>query len=149
MRVGRYEISELIGEGGMGRVFKARDTQLARIVAIKVLPAAFSTNQESLRRFEQEARATAALNHPGIMAVYDVGVHEGAPYLVSEFLEGATLRDRLAAGQLPLHTALEFAPPRRWRWRTRKGSSTGISSPRTSSSVRATASRSWTSVSPS
>jgi eukaryotic-like serine/threonine-protein kinase len=108
-RVGRYEIDTLIGEGAMGRVFGARDTQLGRTVAVKLLPLAFAADQDMVRRFEQEARATAALNHPGIMAVYDAGVHEGTPYLVSELLEGTTLRTRLEAGRLPLVTALDFA----------------------------------------
>ncbi len=93
----------------MGRVYRARDTQLVRTVAVKVLPDAFAADPDLLRRFEQEARATAALNHPGIMAIYDVGVHESAPYLVSELLEGTTLRERMSAGRLPFATVLDFA----------------------------------------
>jgi eukaryotic-like serine/threonine-protein kinase len=93
----------------MGRVYRARDTQLVRTVAVKVLPEAFTAAPDLLRRFEQEARATAALNHPGIMAIYDVGVHENAPYLVSELLEGTTLRERMSAGRLPFATVLDFA----------------------------------------
>ena len=108
-QIGRYEILGLLGEGGMGRVYRARDPQLARVVAVKVLPQAFAADEDRLRRFEQEARATAALNHPGIMGVFDVGVHEGAPYLVSELLEGTTLRARMDVGRLPIEKALDFA----------------------------------------
>jgi serine/threonine protein kinase len=74
----------------MGEVYRARDTRLNRSVAIKVLPASFATNPDRLRRFEQEARAVAALNHPNILALHDIGTHEGTSYLVSEFLEGST-----------------------------------------------------------
>ena len=108
-QIGRYEILGLLGEGGMGRVYRARDPQLARVVALKVLPQVFAADEDRLRRFEQEARATAALNHPGIMAVFDVGMHEGAPYLVSELLEGTTLRARMDAGRLPIDRTLDFA----------------------------------------
>ena len=90
--VGPYEIVALIGAGGMGEVYRARDTRLGRDVAIKVLPAEFAADPERLRRFEQEARAVAALNHPNILAIHDVGTHDGAPYLVTELLEGETLR---------------------------------------------------------
>src|SRR5262245_33536459 len=107
--IGRYEIIDLVGEGGMGRVYRARDTQLVRTVAIKVLPPAFAGDPELLRRFEQEGRATAALNHPGVMALYDVGVHEGAPYLVTELLEGQTLRQRLESGRLSVRQAIDYA----------------------------------------
>ena len=93
-----YEIVELIGTGGMGEVYRARDGRLGRDVAIKVLPAGLSADSERLRRFEQEARAVAALNHPNILALYDIGTHNGAPYLVTELLEGQTLRDVLASG---------------------------------------------------
>ena len=93
----------------MGRVYRARDPQLARVVAVKVLPEAFAADEDRLRRFEQEARATAALNHPGIMGVFDVGIHEGAPYLVSELLEGTTLRARLDAGRPSIEKTLDFA----------------------------------------
>ena len=94
-RLGRYEIRSKIGEGGMGEVYRARDEKLNRSVAIKVLPASLSQNADRLRRFEQEAQAVAALSHPNILAVYDVGSHEGSPYVVSELLEGETLRERL------------------------------------------------------
>src|SRR5215213_5107693 len=82
-RVGPYEIVGLIGAGGMGEVYRARDPRLGRDVAIKVLPTAFSADPERLRRFEQEARVAAALNHPGILAVHDIGTEAGAPYIES------------------------------------------------------------------
>src|ERR1700732_1019350 len=94
-KLGPYEIHSSLGAGGMGEVYRARDTRLNRDVAIKVLPALTTSEPERLRRFEQEARAAAALNHPNILAVYQMGLHQGAPYLVSELLEGETLRDRL------------------------------------------------------
>ncbi len=95
-RLGPYEVVALIGAGGMGEVYRARDPRLGRDVAIKVLPTAYSADPDRLRRFEQEARAAAALNHPNILAVYDIGTHNNAPYIVSELLEGETIRDRLA-----------------------------------------------------
>src|ERR1700745_3246062 len=94
-KLGRYEIRSKIGEGGMGEVYRARDEKLNRDVAIKVLPATYSQDAERLRRFEQEAQAAGALNHPNILAVYDVGSCDDAPYVVSELLEGETLRERL------------------------------------------------------
>ena len=108
-RIGRYDILSLLGQGGMGRVYRAKDSQLERTVAVKVLPEAFTADEDYLRRFEQEARATAALNHPGIVAVYDVGLHEGRPYLVSELLEGTTLRARMDARRLTLDEVLDFS----------------------------------------
>ena len=100
-KLGRYEIRSKIGEGGMGEVYRARDERINRDVAVKVLPAAYSADAERLRRFEQEAQATGALNHPNILAVYDVGTHDGAPYVVSELLEGETLREKMGGGALP------------------------------------------------
>jgi serine/threonine protein kinase/tetratricopeptide (TPR) repeat protein len=108
-RLGPYEITGLIGAGGMGEVYRARDTRLGRDVAVKVLPAEFADDPDRLRRFEQEARAVAALNHPNILVVHDVGTHEGAPYLVTELLEGESLRTRLHVGALPVSTAIDFA----------------------------------------
>src|SRR6266508_3277528 len=99
-RLGPYEILAPLGAGGMGEVYRARDPRLGREVAIKVLPASFSQDVDRLRRFEQEARAAGVLNHPNITAVYDIGQHDNAPYVVSELLEGETLRARLAAGAL-------------------------------------------------
>jgi len=94
-RLGPYEVVAAIGAGGMGEVYRARDARLGRDVAIKMLPAAFSSDPERLARFEQEARAAAALNHPNILAVYDIGTHDGAPDIVSELLEGETLRGKI------------------------------------------------------
>src|SRR5215475_14272032 len=94
-RLGPYEILSPLGAGGMGEVYRARDARLKRDVAIKVLPASFSADPDRLRRFEQEAQAAGSLNHPNILAVYDVGTHDGSPYVVSELLEGETLHARL------------------------------------------------------
>src|SRR5215213_8042436 len=91
-RIGPYEILAKVGEGGMGEVFRARDTRLGRDVAIKILPSLFSADADRLRRFEQEARAAAALNHPNVLVVYDVGDAGGVAYVVSELLDGQTLR---------------------------------------------------------
>ena len=93
----------------MGEVYKARDTRLGRDVAIKVLPAAFSADADRLHRFEQEARAAAALNHPNILAVHDIGTNGAAPFIVSELLEGTTLRERLLAGSVPVRKAIAYA----------------------------------------
>lgn len=108
-RLGPYEIVSPLGAGGMGEVYRAKDPRLGRDVAIKVLPASFSTDPDRLRRFEQEARAAGLLNHPNITSVFDIGSHDGAPYVVSELLEGETLRSRLAAGPLPTRKALDYA----------------------------------------
>src|SRR5882724_10008730 len=108
-KLGPYEITAAIGAGGMGEVYRARDSRLNRDVAIKVLPASFSSDSERLHRFEQEALAAAALNHPNILAVYDNGTQEGSPYIVSELLEGETLRERLRSGLIPLRKATEYA----------------------------------------
>ena len=107
-RIGAYEIVSAIGVGGMGEVYRARDTRLQRDVAVKVLTAGATADADRLMRFEQEARATAALNHPNIVVVYDVGSHEGQPFLVSELLEGQTLRAVLAPGPLPIRKALDY-----------------------------------------
>ena len=107
-KLGPYEIHSLLGAGGMGEVYRARDQRLRREVAIKVLPASLSADPERLRRFEQEAQATAALNHPNIVALYDTGIHEGAPYIVSELLEGETLRAKMQGRSLPLRKAIEY-----------------------------------------
>jgi serine/threonine protein kinase len=95
VKLDSYEILSLLGVGGMGEVYRARDSVLKREVAIKVLPAFISHDPERLRRFEQEAQAAAALNHPNILAVYQFGAFNGAPYLVTELLEGETLRRHL------------------------------------------------------
>ena len=100
-KLGPYEIQSPLGAGGMGEVYRARDPRLNREVAIKILPASFSADPERLQRFAQECRAAAALNHPNILAIYDIGEDRGAPYIVSELLEGQTLRDRMRNGALP------------------------------------------------
>src|SRR5689334_17479183 len=108
-RLGPYEIASLIGAGGMGEVYRARDLRLGRDVAVKVLPATFATDHARLQRFEQEARATAALNDANIVAIYDAGTFEGQPYVVSELLEGETLRSALTSGPLTLRKAVAYA----------------------------------------
>src|SRR6516225_321616 len=107
-RVGEYEVSKLIGSGGMGEVYQARDLRLARNVAIKVLPSFLTNDPDRLRRFEQEARAAAALNHPNILAVYQMGFYNGAPYVVSELLEGHTVRELVKGGPLSWRNATEY-----------------------------------------
>src|SRR5258707_12962003 len=106
--IAQYTIVSKIGEGGMGEVWRARDPRLGRDVAIKILPAEFATHADRLNRFEQEARATSALNHSNILTVYDIGTHEGSPYIVAELLEGEELRDRLDHGQIPLRKAIDY-----------------------------------------
>jgi serine/threonine protein kinase len=108
-RFGPFEVVSPVGAGGMGEVYRARDTRLDRDVALKVLPAERSGDPDRLRRFEQEARAVAALNHPNILAVHDVGSEAGAPYVVFELLQGQTLRRRLQQGSLPVRKAIEHA----------------------------------------
>jgi eukaryotic-like serine/threonine-protein kinase len=123
-RLGPYQVTALLGSGGMGEVYRARDPRLGRDVAIKVLPTAWAADadpsagsgssrarsrDDRLRRFEQEAHTVAALNHPNILALFDIGTHKGAPYLITELLEGATLRDRLGGGPLPSGTVVELA----------------------------------------
>ena len=107
--LGPYEIVESVGAGGMGEVYRARDTRLGRDVAIKVLPESVRSNPEALARFEREAKAVAALSHPNIMAIHDFGEHEGTAYAVVELLEGETLRDALVPGPLPQRKAIEYA----------------------------------------
>ncbi|MBZ5589865.1 MAG: protein kinase [Acidobacteriia bacterium] len=107
-RIGPYEIVAPLGAGGMGAVYRARDTRLGRDVAVKVLPPEFTADPDRLRRFEQEARAAGALNHPNVLSVFDVGQDGGAPYLVTELLEGQTLRERLKGGALPVRRAIEI-----------------------------------------
>src|SRR5580704_5182129 len=107
-KIGQYEILSPLGAGSMGEVYRARDTRLNRDVAIKILPELASSDPERLQRFEIEARAAAALNHPNILAVYQMGTYEGAPYLVSELLEGKTLTETLRRGPLPPRKAMDY-----------------------------------------
>ena len=108
-KLGPYEVSAPIGAGGMGEVYRARDSRLKRDVAIKVLPATFSSDPDRLRRFEQEAQTAGGLNHPNITAVHDFGEHAGAPYIVTELLEGETLRARMSGGALAVRKATDYA----------------------------------------
>ena len=107
-KLGPYEIQSLIGAGGMGEVYRAKDARLDRIVAIKVLPASFSADHDRMQRFAQEARAAAALNHPNILSIFDIGDEHGSPYVVSELLEGETLRERLRNGPLSSRKAIDY-----------------------------------------
>src|ERR1700745_1176934 len=101
-RLGPYEVISPLGAGGMGEVYKARDTRLGRDVAIKVLPERLAASIQARERFEREAKTISTLSHPHICALYDVGREDGVEYLVMEFLEGETLRDRLSRGSLPV-----------------------------------------------
>jgi serine/threonine protein kinase len=107
-RLGSYEVIAPLGQGGMGEVYRARDTKLNRDVAIKVLPASFAADADRLKRFEQEARTAGALNHPNLVTIFELGVAEGSPYIVMELVEGETLRQRLA-GALPVRKAIDYA----------------------------------------
>src|SRR5262245_31141527 len=107
--LGPYQIQELVGTGGMGEVYRARDPRIGRDVAIKVLPSTYSTDRNRLIRFEQEARAAGQLNHPNILAIYDVGSENGIAYLVSELLEGETLRKKIETSPLSKRKAIEYA----------------------------------------
>src|SRR5881409_875177 len=107
--ISQYTIVSKIGEGGMGEVWRARDAKLGRDVAIKVLPAAFSSDSERLRRFEQEAQAAGALNHPNVLVIYHIDAHDGAPYIVSELLDGETLRQRLTGSPLAQRRVIDYA----------------------------------------
>src|ERR1700678_242735 len=108
-KLGPYEIQSSIAAGGMGEVYRARDSRLSRVVPIKILPPSFSADPDRLQRFALECRATAALNHPNILSIFDIGEDRAAPYVVSELLEGETLRDRLREGPLPSRKAIDYA----------------------------------------
>ena len=108
-KLGPYELAASIGAGGMGEVYRAHDQRLGRDVAVKIIPVSFASDASRVRRFEQEARAAAALNHPNILAVYDIGTHDECPYIVSELLEGQTLRERLRGGPLPIRKVVDYA----------------------------------------
>jgi len=107
-RLGPYEIESPLGAGGMGEVYRARDTRLQRTVAIKILPSHLSDNLEARERFDREARTISSVNHPNICTLHDIGHQNGIDYLVMEFLEGETLADRLRKGPLPLDQALKY-----------------------------------------
>ena len=109
IKLGHYEIIAPLGAGGMGEVYRARDSVLKREVAVKILPDSYSSDPERLRRFQQEAEAAAALNHPNILTVHQVGRQDGISYLVTELLQGETLRDKLRRGPLPVRTTVDYA----------------------------------------
>ncbi len=106
-KLGPYDIESMLGAGGMGEVYRARDARLNRTVAIKVLPASFSADADRMQRFMQEARAAAALNHPNILSIFDIGEANGAPYIVSELLEGSTLREQMKSGGIGSRKAID------------------------------------------
>ena len=108
-RMGRYDVTSLLGEGGMGQVWQATDTQLNRQVALKILPDAFAADPDRLARFKREAQILASLNHPNIAAIYGIEEAEGTRALVLELVEGPTLADRIAKGPIPLDEALPIA----------------------------------------
>src|SRR3989475_12254716 len=108
-KLGSYEIIEPLGAGGMGEVYRARDTHLGRSVAIKILPAACSADSDRLHRFEQEARSASALNHPNIVTIYALGLDASTHYIAMELVEGKTLRELLTSGLLPIRKAIEIA----------------------------------------
>ena len=108
-RLGPYEVTAALGAGGMGEVYRAHDTRLQRDVAIKVLPAGFAGDPDRRARFEQEAQAIAALSHPNVLAIFDTGTHDNQIFLVTELLEGETLRDRLQAGAIPVRKVIDIA----------------------------------------
>src|SRR5277367_4979402 len=108
-KLGPYEILSPIGAGGMGEVWKARDTRLDRIIAVKVMPKHIATREDLRQRFEREARTVSSLNHPNICVLHDIGKQDGIDFMVLEYLEGETLAARIARGPLPLDQALKYA----------------------------------------
>src|SRR5207247_10888290 len=108
-QLGTYEITALLGKGGMGEVYRARDTKLKRDVAIKILPGEFSRDADRVSRFQREAEVLASLNHPNVAAIYDLQEADGSRYLVLELVEGETLANRMARGPIPVEEALDVA----------------------------------------
>src|SRR5438445_1477473 len=109
MKLGSHDITALLGKGGMGEVYRARDTKLKRDVAIKIMPEAFSRDPDRVNRFQREAEVLASLNHPNVAAIYDLQEADGSRYLVLELVEGETLADRIARGPIPVEEALDIA----------------------------------------
>jgi len=108
-QLGRYEVLALLGEGGMGAVYAARDTKLGRKVALKLLPSDFTDDPNRLRRFEQEARAASALNHPNILTIYEIGETDGTEFIATEFVDGETIRQRMARAPMKIDEVLRVA----------------------------------------
>src|SRR5258705_3991540 len=108
-KLGRYEIRSKIGEGGMGEVYLAQDTELGRTVALKVLPADLAADQQRMNRFVQEARTASALNHPNILTIHEIGQADSTRFIATEFIDGETLRQLMAAGQINLNENLDIA----------------------------------------
>src|SRR3989475_9949268 len=108
-KLGSFQVLSIVGRGGMGEVYRARDTKLKREVAIKILPEEFSQDPDRVARFQREAEVLASLNHPNIAAIYDLEEAEGARFLVLEFVEGETLAERIARGSIPIEQALNIA----------------------------------------
>src|SRR5207245_268659 len=108
-RLGPYEVVAPLGAGGMGEVYRARDPRIGREVAIKVLPIAVSKSHDRFQRFQQEARTAGMLNHPNLLMIHELGLHKDSPYIVSELLEGETLRDRLRGGALSVQRSVDYA----------------------------------------
>src|SRR3990172_6844961 len=109
VRLGPYEIQSFLSRGGMGEVYRARDTRLNRAVAIKILPKEACSDPNRLSRFEGEARSASALNHQNIITIYDIGMHDSGPFIAMEFVEGKTLREILSSGALPFKTLIDIA----------------------------------------
>ncbi len=122
-RLGHYDVTHLLGEGGMGQVWQATDTQLNRQVALKILPDAFASDPDRLARFQREAQVLASLNHPNIAAIYGIEQSDDTRALVLELVEGPTLADRISTGPTPSMRPcrLPSRSPRRWRPRTKRG----------------------------
>ncbi len=133
-KLGRYEIRSQLGAGGMGEVYLAFDTELDRIVAIKILPEALASNQQRLQRFIQEAKAASALNHPHILTIHEIGTTETSRFIATEFIDGDTLRRRIRDGSLSLNEILDVPCklPARWLRHMRPASSIATLNPRTS-----------------